>query len=68
MPSAELKFQCVLTEMIMESPLLKTPFCNEELFITYSFVNFQIRINNNFTTNMIIPNYLSSTKYQKVCE
>ena len=68
MPFTELKFQYALTEMIMESTLLKTPFYNKELFINYSFVNFQIRMNNNLGTNMIIPDYLSPMKYQKVCQ
>ena len=39
-------------------------FCNQGLFISWSVVHFQLDINNEDSTNLIISNHSSSAKYQ----
>ena len=49
---------------MMELPLPRNLVYNQGLFFQWSVVHFEMNINDNDSRDMIIPNQLSSTKYQ----
>ena len=57
-------YTLTLTEIMIESPLVKNHFCNWGLFIHRRIVHSQINIDNNNSTDIMMLNNLLSTSYQ----